>query len=154
MLKETDQTCNLGTRVAPPINSTAYISSTFIPECLRTSFTGVRDFSHKSPQSSSNFSRVMELLKENKSQMSTQIMCNPLHCPYMSINQQLTENMTSICYSSVTSLISKILKLEFECLYVILRHFLFILSQPTLPSTEKLLTINSNSNSSIKKIIR
>lgn len=56
-------TCNFGTRVAPPINSTAYISSIFKPECFNSSFTGKRDFSHKSPHNSSNFSRVMVLLK-------------------------------------------------------------------------------------------
>ena len=60
------QTCNFGTRVAPPISSTAYVSSTFKPEFLSTSFTGIRDLSHKSSQSSSNFSQVMALLAEKK----------------------------------------------------------------------------------------
>ena len=60
------QTCNFGTRVAPPINSTAYISSVCKPECLSSSFTGIRDLSQRSPQSSSNFSRVMVLLKGRK----------------------------------------------------------------------------------------
>jgi len=64
-LKKIAPTCNLGTLVAPPISSTAYISSTFRPECFKTSLMGTRDLSHRSPQSSSNFSRVMELLEEN-----------------------------------------------------------------------------------------
>lgn len=64
--EKTLPTCNFGTLVAPPISSTAYISSTFRPECFSSSLTGVRDLSHRSSQSSSNFSRVMVLLKKKK----------------------------------------------------------------------------------------
>jgi hypothetical protein len=55
-------TCSFGTRVAPPISSTAEISSTFKFEILMTSFRGTRAWSHKSPHNSSNFSRVIVLL--------------------------------------------------------------------------------------------
>jgi hypothetical protein len=85
-MKKTIQTCNFGTLVPPPINSTAYISSTFKPEFLSTSFRGTRAFSHRSSQSSSNFSRDMVLLGEEEKKSYKLLIVYQFH--YLGANYQ------------------------------------------------------------------